>query len=210
METVKDRPLMRRFIDISVLDTETVSSENTETEEESQRNLDWLEQYVPESMLIKEDWYKNLDDILDQCQLSSQHNEGQEQLWYLDLDFIDKVIDKHTPKCVCGKCRHYYLPHEQGDYYWYLEQFGCNFTCTLRKYFDHPKRQVFNGDYIQDCPLILKSKEVEQELMDTYEIMSSKTKYEPSEMKKELYNQKTYALQKILHNHLLDLKVSGD
>ena len=78
METVKDRPLMRKFIDISFIDTETVSSEKTETEEEWQRNLDWLEQYVPESMLIKEDWYENLDDILDQYQLSSQHNEGQE------------------------------------------------------------------------------------------------------------------------------------
>ena len=81
---------------------------------------------------------------------------------------------KYEPKCSCRKCDLMFQPHPEGNPFWYLENFGCNFTNHLHELFQKPETYLFDQNCNQTYPLMIKDKEVNDKLNAANKILSLK------------------------------------
>ena len=64
-----------------------------------------------------------------------------------------------------------YTPHDQGNLYWYLENFGCEFTKMILYYFTVSKHSLFNENMMQESALVIKKKSFDKKLNQLYKAM---------------------------------------
>ena len=117
-------------------------------------------------------FFLNLEEILQSAELNTRYDR---QWWTLSERFLSYVQDKFTAKCSCGSCDDLYQSHVDGNPYWYLEEFGCQFTAELLRFFHMPASKViFNENMQQVQPLALRDRLTNHRLNLKYALLTVK------------------------------------
>ena len=121
---------------------------------------------------IEISYFLNLAEILQSAELSTRYYR---QWWTLSERFLTYVQDRFTAKCHCSQCHQLYQSHTDGNPYWYLEEFGCQFTAEMLRYFYMPASKViFDENMRQAQPLMLRDRLANHRLNLKYLVLTAK------------------------------------